>query len=192
MRSPFHEVYMHALVRDERGQKMSKSKGNVLDPLDFIDGIDLDGLIAKRTTGFADRKDIDRIASATRRDYPEWHRPVRRRRAALHAGGDGGAGARHQALGAACRRLPILRDQDLERRTLRRDQRLRPRGRHRPASRAGVAQSLDPERDGEGAHRGDGGDRDLPVQRRGRRGLPLRVEHLLRLVRRTRQAAAPG
>ncbi|MCX8254878.1 Valine--tRNA ligase [Beijerinckiaceae bacterium RH AL1] len=68
---PFHEVYMHALVRDERGQKMSKSKGNVLDPLDFVDGISLEALIAKRTIGFTDKKDVDRIASATRKDYPD-------------------------------------------------------------------------------------------------------------------------
>ena len=67
---PFHDVYMHALVRDERGQKMSKSKGNVLDPLDFVDGIALDDLITKRTIGFTDKKDVDRIASATKKDYP--------------------------------------------------------------------------------------------------------------------------
>ncbi len=68
---PFHEVYMHALVRDERGAKMSKSKGNVLDPLDFMDGIDLPGLIAKRVAGLADPKDIERVTSATRKDYPD-------------------------------------------------------------------------------------------------------------------------
>jgi valyl-tRNA synthetase len=68
---PFREVYMHALVRDEKGAKMSKSKGNVLDPLDFVDGIDLAGLIAKRTAGLADKKDVDRVAAATRKDYPD-------------------------------------------------------------------------------------------------------------------------
>ena len=68
---PFHEVYMHALVRDERGAKMSKSKGNVLDPLDFVDGIDLGGLIAKRVAGLADQKDIERVTAATRKDYPD-------------------------------------------------------------------------------------------------------------------------
>ena len=68
---PFRDVYMHALVRDERGAKMSKSKGNVLDPLDFIDGIGLDDLVAKRTAGLTDPKEVDRVASATRKDYPK-------------------------------------------------------------------------------------------------------------------------
>ena len=67
---PFRDVYMHALVRDERGAKMSKSLGNVLDPLDFIDGIGLDALVEKRTASLTDRKDVARVAAATKRDYP--------------------------------------------------------------------------------------------------------------------------
>ena len=67
---PFHGVYIHALVRDERGQKMSKTKGNVMDPLDIIDGIDLDRLIQKRIDGLLDKKDASRIARDTRKDYP--------------------------------------------------------------------------------------------------------------------------
>jgi len=68
---PFSDVYIHALVRDEKGAKMSKSKGNVLDPLDFVEGIDLPGLIEKRTAALSDKKDAARIASATQKDFPQ-------------------------------------------------------------------------------------------------------------------------
>jgi valyl-tRNA synthetase len=67
---PFHTVYIHALVRDEKGQKMSKSKGNVMDPLDIIDGCDLNTLIVKRTNGL-DPKDVKRIAADTKKAYPK-------------------------------------------------------------------------------------------------------------------------
>ncbi|MEJ2123225.1 MAG: valine--tRNA ligase, partial [Alphaproteobacteria bacterium] len=67
---PFDTVYIHALVRDEKGQKMSKSKGNVMDPLDIIDGCDLDTLITKRTNGL-DQKVAKRIAADTKKAYPK-------------------------------------------------------------------------------------------------------------------------
>ncbi|HEY7787197.1 MAG TPA: valine--tRNA ligase [Casimicrobiaceae bacterium] len=68
---PFRDVYINALVRDEEGRKMSKSKGNVLDPLDLIDGVDIETLVGKRTTNLLDPRQAETIAKRTRRQFPD-------------------------------------------------------------------------------------------------------------------------
>jgi len=68
---PFREIYITGLIRDSEGQKMSKTKGNVLDPIDLVDGIDLESLIAKRTYGMMQPKLAEKITQTTKKQFPE-------------------------------------------------------------------------------------------------------------------------
>jgi valyl-tRNA synthetase len=72
---PFREVYITGLIRDENGEKMSKSKGNVIDPLDIVDGIELEALVAKRTSGLMQPQMAAKIDENTRKQYPKGMAP---------------------------------------------------------------------------------------------------------------------
>ena len=124
---PFREVYVTGLVRDSEGHKMSKSKGNVLDPIDLIDGIALDDLVAKRTTGPDEPQAGRQHREAHPQGIPRRHRRLRHGCPALHLRQPRHARPRHQVRPAARRGLPQLLQQAVERHPLRADEPGRPR-----------------------------------------------------------------
>jgi hypothetical protein len=150
---PFRTVYIHALIRDERGQKMSKSKGNVVDPLQLIDEYGVDALRFTMAAMAAQGRDL-------KGRTPHRGQPISRP-------SSGTPPAPRSTAASLCR-----------------------------ASTSGArrrnAQPLDRARDPEGQPRDHAGDRSLQVQRGGGRSLPVRVEHLLRLVSGACQAGAAG
>ena len=152
---PFRDVYIHALVRDERGAKMSKSKGNIIDPLELIDRYGADALrftlAAQAAQGRDIKLSIQRVEGNRNFATKIWN------------------AARFAEMNS-CAHAPAVRS----------------------ARRRRDAQPLDPRRDGESGRRGHARHRALQVQRGGGRGLPLRLERLLRLVPRARKAGAAG
>ncbi len=187
---PFREVYVHGLIRDSEGQKMSKSKGNVLDPLDLIDGIGARGAdrqAHRRPDAAAPRQAASR--RATRKQFPDGIAAVRHRRAALHFRLAGDAVARHPLRRRPHRGLPQLLQQAVERRALRADERRGPG----PRARRGAAvarRPLDPLA-ARGGARGDARRlRRLPLRPREPGAVRVHLVRVLRLVPRAQQGRA--
>ena len=186
---PFREVYIHALVRDHEGNKMSKSKGNILDPLDLIDGVDLDDAAQEaHRRPHADAPAVQH-REGDAQGVPERHRRRRHRRAALHVRVVGDDGPRRALRSRARRRLSPLLQQALERLRLR----VQPARRHRRrAARARHRGSLDTLAAARDDRLGPRELRDLPSRSHRADALRLRLARALRLVPRAHESRADG